>query len=53
MKKLFKKYAQEEHGATAIEYGMIVAGISVAIMVTIALIGGDIDAMFVTIQTFI
>ncbi len=53
MIKLLKKYAQEEQGATAIEYGMIVAGISIAIMVTIALIGGDIDAMFVTLQSFI
>ena len=53
MIKLLKKYAQEEQGATAIEYGMIVAGISVAIMVTMALIGGDINAMFVTLQTFI
>ncbi len=53
MIKLFKRYAQEEYGATAIEYGMIVAGISIAIMVTVALVGGDIDDMFVTLQSFL
>ncbi len=53
MTKLLKNYLCDESGATAIEYGMIVAGIAVAIVVTIGLVGADIDAMFVTIQTFI
>ncbi len=53
MIKLLRKYAQEENGATAIEYGMIVAGISIAIMVTVALIGGDLDATFVTLRSYI
>lgn len=53
MTKLLNNYLCDESGATAIEYGMIAAGIALAIVVTIGLVGGDIDAMFVTIQTFI
>ena len=32
MKKLFARFMQDESGATAIEYGLIAAGISVAII---------------------
>ncbi len=53
MTKLLKNYLCDESGATAIEYGMIAAGIALAIVVTIGLVGGDINAMFTTIQTFI
>ena len=35
-----------KRGATAIEYGLIAAGIAVAIMGGITLIGGDLTALF-------
>ena len=53
MIKLLSKYVRDEQGATAIEYGLIAAGIAIAIAVTVGLVGADIDATFVTIQTFI
>ena len=53
MIKLLKKYVRDEQGATAIEYGLIAAGIGMAIVITVGLVGGDIDATFVSIQTFL
>ena len=53
MMKLLKKYLQDEQGATAIEYGLIAAGIGMAIVITVGLVGGDLDATFQTIQTFL
>jgi len=35
MLKLFRRFARDESGATAIEYGLIAAGISVAIIVVV------------------
>ena len=37
-------------GAMAVEYGLIVAGISVAVIVTVFLIGEDLAQMFATID---
>jgi len=48
--KLIKAYVRDEDGATAIEYGLIAAGIAVAIAVTVGLVGADLDALFVSIQ---
>jgi pilus assembly protein Flp/PilA len=42
---------QDRRGATAIEYGLIVAGISVVIAATVATIGTDVAAMFTDIST--
>lgn len=50
MKKFIKKYIYNEDAATAIEYGMITAGISIAILAVIFLIGTDIQAMFTFIS---
>ena len=41
---------QDRRGATAIEYGLIAAGIGVAIAVTVAAVGTDLSAMFANIQ---
>ncbi|MDF2995198.1 MAG: Flp/Fap pilin component [Xanthobacteraceae bacterium] len=46
MKKLFARFAKDESGATAIEYGLIAAGISVLIIVVVQLIGQDLLANF-------
>lgn len=45
MKSLFKSFVRDESGATAIEYGLIAAGISVAIIVLVGEVG---DALFDT-----
>lgn len=38
-----------EKGATAIEYGLIAAGIAVAISVVVFTVGGQISAMFTSV----
>ncbi len=48
---LYEAYAKKEDGATAIEYGLIAAGIAVAIAVTVGLVGGDLNTLFGTVRT--
>ena len=48
--ELKKAYIKNEDGATAIEYGLIAAGISVAIAAVVWLIGVDLLALFEQIQ---
>lgn len=43
---MFKKFVRNEEGATAIEYGLIAAGISVAIAAVVLLVGGRLDTVF-------
>jgi pilus assembly protein Flp/PilA len=38
----FKRLLTDESGATAIEYGLICAGIAVALLAIIASLGGDL-----------
>jgi pilus assembly protein Flp/PilA len=45
MRKL-KAFLREESGATAIEYGLIAAGISVAIIVTVNALGTQLQNTF-------
>ena len=45
MEKL-KKFLKAEDGATAIEYGLIAALISVAIIVAVTAVGGQLQATF-------
>ncbi|BCH28062.1 fimbrial protein [Mesorhizobium sp. L-8-10] len=49
MSKLFARFAKDESGATAIEYGLIAALIALAIMVGASQLGGAIDAKFTNI----
>jgi pilus assembly protein Flp/PilA len=51
MKKLFLCFAKDDSAATAIEYGLIVAGISVAIIAVVNGIGSNLNAKFNTIST--
>ncbi len=44
--KFIKKLFKNENGATAIEYGLIAALISVAAMVSIQAVGTDVNATF-------
>ena len=41
-----KKFAADASGATAIEYGLIAAGIAVAIIVGVGLVGDNLAAVF-------
>ena len=40
----------DESGATAIEYGLIAAGIAIVIIGGLTLVGGSLTAMFTTIS---
>ena len=46
MKKIFAQFAQDESGATAIEYGLIAALISVALIAAATLLGGNLGTLF-------
>jgi pilus assembly protein Flp/PilA len=51
MKNLFVRFVNDESAATAIEYGLIAAGISVAIIAVINGLGSNLNAKFSTIST--
>lgn len=54
MLKLISKIAALMHcekGATAIEYGLIAAGIAIAIMVVVFTLGGQLNAVFTNVST--
>lgn len=51
MKKLVTAFAKNEDGATAIEYGLIAAGISVAIASVVFTVGTDLDNVFDNVAT--
>jgi pilus assembly protein Flp/PilA len=53
MKSMFLKFLSDEVGATAIEYGLIAALISVVIIATITAVGTQLSATFNTISTAI
>lgn len=42
----FKSLIRDEEGASAVEYGLILGLIAVAIIVVLGLIGGNLDAKF-------
>lgn len=46
MRKLLCRFAADESGATAIEYGLIAAGIGVAVITLVGQVGDEIRAMF-------
>ncbi|HKF96242.1 MAG TPA: Flp family type IVb pilin [Gammaproteobacteria bacterium] len=48
--KLLVKFANDESGATAIEYGLIAAGISVAIISVVTTLGTKLNATFTSIS---
>ncbi|MDH3195690.1 MAG: Flp family type IVb pilin [Hyphomicrobiales bacterium] len=51
MKNLFSRYMKDESGATAIEYGLIAALISVVIITVLESIGTSLNSKFTTINT--
>lgn len=51
MSKLFSRFLKDESGATAIEYGLIAALISVAIITAATSLGGSLSTTFTNIAT--
>jgi len=50
MKNLVSRFMKDESGATAIEYGLIAAGISVAIITVVQTVGSSLVANFTTVS---
>lgn len=46
-----KNFLNDESGATAIEYGLIAAGIAVAIITAVGTVGTNLDTTFDKIAT--
>lgn len=51
MVRFFKNFVKNESGATAIEYGLIAAGISVAIATVVGTVGTDVTSIFTSVST--
>ena len=51
MTKLFAKFLSDESGATAIEYGLIAAGISLAIIAAVNGLGTTLNGVFSSVNT--
>jgi len=51
MKTLFTRFAKDESGVTAIEYGLIASLIAVVIITAVTLVGTNLTATFNTIAS--
>ena len=51
MKNFITRFLSNESGATAIEYGLIAAGISVVIIVAVNALGGTLNTTFTDVNT--
>lgn len=45
------RFIRDEKGATAIEYGLIAAGISIAIIAVVSSLGSTLNTTFTSVQT--
>jgi pilus assembly protein Flp/PilA len=50
MKNLVSRFVSDESGATAIEYGLIAAGISVAIIAVVQGVGAKLQTTFTAVK---
>ena len=48
-----RRFLRDEDGATAIEYGLIAAGIAIAIVLIVFAVGDSLANLFATIQTWL
>lgn len=48
--KIVMRFLQDESGATAIEYGLIAAGVAVAIINVVQGLGSKLKSTFTTVQ---
>jgi pilus assembly protein Flp/PilA len=53
LKRLLSKFWHDETGATAIEYGLIAAGIALAIIVIVNTLGTTLNTKFTSVNTAI
>jgi pilus assembly protein Flp/PilA len=51
VRRIFAKFLADEAGATAIEYGLIAAGISIAIIVAVNGLGSTLNTKFSDVNT--
>jgi pilus assembly protein Flp/PilA len=51
MRRLLSSFTRDQSGATAIEYGLIAAGISLAIISAVNGLGTTLESKFTTINT--
>ena len=51
MYNLIHKFFADESGATSIEYGLIAAGIGVALITLVGQVGGELRTLFTNLQT--
>jgi pilus assembly protein Flp/PilA len=51
MNRIIRAFIADESGATAIEYGLIAAGISLAIIAAVIGLGGKLNSKFTSINT--
>jgi len=51
LQRILNKFFNDESGATAIEYGLIAAGIALAIIAVVNGLGTNLNGMFTSINT--
>jgi pilus assembly protein Flp/PilA len=51
LKRSFVKFLSDESGATAIEYGLIAAGIALAIIAVVNGLGSNLNTVFSSVNT--
>jgi pilus assembly protein Flp/PilA len=51
MTGLLRRFLRDDSGATAIEYGLIAAGISIAIITVVTTIGTNLNTKFDSVAT--
>ncbi len=51
MTNLVRRFAKDELGATAVEYGLVAAGISVAIIAVVQGLGSKLNTTFASVQS--
>ncbi len=51
MTTLIRRFLQDDKGATAIEYGLIAAGISVAIILAVQTLGTNLNTTFSSVSS--
>jgi pilus assembly protein Flp/PilA len=51
MSTLIRSFLRDQSGATAIEYGLIAAGIAVAIIAVVQSLGSSLNTTFTSVST--
>ena len=51
MQRIFRNFLSDQSGATAIEYGLIAAGIALAIIAVVNGLGSNLNDKFTSVNT--